>query len=468
MDFAVLPPEINSGRMYAGPGSGSIVAAAAAWDGLAAELRSAATSYSSVISGLTAGWRGPSSAAMAAAAAPYAAWMSGTAAQAEQAAAQARAAATAYQTAFAAMVPPPVIAANRSQLASLVATNLFGQNTPAIAAIEAQYADMWAQDAAAMYGYAGSAAVATQLTPFTEPPQTTNPAGAAGRTAAVTHAVGTSAGTNAQSALTHAQSALTQLMSAVPQTLQSAAAPAAADPLSSITTIAGAAESIGGVITGPVQASVLVSILTGLGDYSSYLGGILDAAGSAGASSPGLGPLAAGLGSGMPALGSAGFGAAGPTVSAGMGSAGVVGALSAPPSWAAATPMVRLAAAVLHGTNAAAAPAVTVESAGSTFGQLALASLAGAALGATVPRAISPAAIRGGRPTSDKDSQMPDKLKRVLAELSQNPESMQHWHTDKAHLETLLDQLSKKPGIHAVHLSAGDKPKATPLKAQWG
>ena len=145
MDFAVLPPEINSGRMYAGPGSGSMVAAAAAWDGLAAQLHSTAASYSSVISGLTAGWQGASSAAMAAAAAPYAAWISAAAEAAEQAAAQARAAASAYQTAFAATVPPPVIAANRSQLASLMATNLFGQNTPAIAATEGQYADMWAQ-----------------------------------------------------------------------------------------------------------------------------------------------------------------------------------------------------------------------------------------------------------------------------------------------------------------------------------
>jgi PPE-repeat protein len=460
VDFAVLPPELNSGLMYAGPGSGSMVAAAAAWDGLAAELRSTAASYSSVISGLTAGWQGPSSAAMAAAAAPYAAWISGTAAAAEHAAAQARAAATAYQTAFAAMVPPPVIAANRGQLASLVATNLFGQNTPAIAATEAQYADMWAQDAAAMYGYAGSAALATRLTPFTEPPKTTNPAGTAGQTAAVAHALGTSAGTNTQSALTH-------LMSAVPHALQSAAAPAPTDPPSSITTIAGAAESIGGTLSAG-QGAVMVTILSSLAQYASYLGGILDAAGPAGASSPGLGALAAGLGSGMPTLGSAGFGAAGSAMSAGMGSAGVVGALSVPPSWAAATPMVRLAATVLHGTNPAAAPAVTMHSAGSAFGQLALASLAGAALGATVPRAISATAIRGGRPTSGKNSQPPDKLKRVLADLAQNPESVQHWHTDKAHLETLLDQLSKKPGIHAVHLSAGDKPKATPPRAQWG
>ncbi len=37
MDFGALPPEINSGRMYSGPGCGSMLAAAAAWDGLAAD-----------------------------------------------------------------------------------------------------------------------------------------------------------------------------------------------------------------------------------------------------------------------------------------------------------------------------------------------------------------------------------------------------------------------------------------------
>ena len=179
MDFGALPPEVNSARMYAGPGSGPMLAAAAAWDGLAAELRSAASSYGSVVSGLTGeSWLGPSSTAMAAAAAPYVAWMNATAAQAEQAATQAKAAAGAYEAAFAMTVPPPVIAANRAQLASLIATNIFGQNTPAIAATEAQYGEMWAQDAAAMYGYAGElGGAASQLTPFTAPPQTTNPAG---------------------------------------------------------------------------------------------------------------------------------------------------------------------------------------------------------------------------------------------------------------------------------------------------
>ncbi len=160
IDFGTLPPEINSSRMYVGPGSGPLLVASAAWDGLATALQSAAASYSSVVSGLTAGWRGPASVAMAAAAAAYSAWISAVAGQSEQAAAQVRAAAAAFETAFAETVPPPVIAANRAQLRALVATNLLGQNTPAIMATQAEYIKMWAQDAAAMYGYAGSSATA--------------------------------------------------------------------------------------------------------------------------------------------------------------------------------------------------------------------------------------------------------------------------------------------------------------------
>ena len=52
MDFGALTPEVNSAKMYFGPGSGPMLAAAAAWDGLAAQLHSAAASYSSVISEL--------------------------------------------------------------------------------------------------------------------------------------------------------------------------------------------------------------------------------------------------------------------------------------------------------------------------------------------------------------------------------------------------------------------------------
>src|SRR5574340_208218 len=132
--------------MYSGPGSGPMLTAAAAWDELAAELSSAASDYQAVISQLvTDPWQGPSAASMSTAATPYAEWMMTTAEQARQVANQARSAAAAYQAAFAATVPPPVIAANRGQLQSLVATNIVGQNTLAIAANQAQYGQMWAQ-----------------------------------------------------------------------------------------------------------------------------------------------------------------------------------------------------------------------------------------------------------------------------------------------------------------------------------
>ncbi|MCV7199672.1 PPE family protein [Mycobacterium angelicum] len=181
MDFGALPPEINSGLMYAGPGSAPMLAAATAWEGLAAELRTAATGYGEAVAELAdAGWQGPSATAMATAAAPYVEWMHSTAAQAEQAGMQATAAAAAHEAAFAATVPPAMIAANRSLLASLAASNVMGVNTPAIMTTEAHYAEMWAQDAAAMYAYAGSSAAASALSPLAIAPVTTNVAGLVG------------------------------------------------------------------------------------------------------------------------------------------------------------------------------------------------------------------------------------------------------------------------------------------------
>ncbi|HTM84598.1 MAG TPA: PPE family protein, partial [Mycobacterium sp.] len=194
MDYGVLPPEINSGRMYAGPGSGSLLTAAIVWEQLSAELHNTATMYDSVTTGLTTGgWTGPTAMAMAAAAQPYVTWLRGTGAQAEQTARQATAAAAAYATAMAAVVPPPLITANRVLLNQLVATNFFGQNSPAIGEAERQYAEMWAQDAAAMYRYASSSAAASALSAFNRPPQTTNASGQAAQSAAVGQAAASSA-----------------------------------------------------------------------------------------------------------------------------------------------------------------------------------------------------------------------------------------------------------------------------------
>lgn len=218
MDFGALPPEINSMRMYSGPGSASMLTAASSWSGLAAELNSATTAYEGVIDALRSEeWVGPSSAAMADSVAPYLAWLRATAAQAEQSASKARLAAAAYETAFAATVPPPLIAANRAQLTSLVNTNLLGLNTAAIAATEAHYGEMWAQDAVAMYSYAAASAAAATVTPYTPPPQTSSPSALATQAGAVAHAAASTAGAT--------QSTLSRLLSEVPGVLRGLTSP---------------------------------------------------------------------------------------------------------------------------------------------------------------------------------------------------------------------------------------------------
>jgi PPE-repeat protein len=394
MDFGVLPPEINSGRMYTGPGAGPMLAAAAAWESLAAELHSTAASYGSVISGLTVGWQGPSSATMAAAAAPYTAWMSATAAQAEQTAIQAGAAAAAYETAFAATVPPPVIAANRSLLMSLIATNFLGQNTPAIAATEAHYAEMWAQDAAAMYSYAGSSATASQVTPFRPPPQTTNPAGTAGQVAAVAQATGTTTSTHAQT--------VPQLISAAPQTLQSVATPtsaAGADPPAPTTLLQLLSYGLGGFNPirmydpfGAYYDQGIQSFLAPFNNYNMQMA-YADAVSKTASAAGGVGP-------GMPAGDSAGG-----TVSAGMGRAGAIGSLSVPQGWAGAAPAIRPVALVLPETSpGAVSAAVAADGQGSFFSNMALSSLAGRAVvgsgGGVAPSIGAGGAVSGGATTA--------------------------------------------------------------------
>lgn len=186
MDYGALPPEINSARIYTGPGAGSMATAAAAWQILSLELYAAGDSFRAVIASLTAGpWLGASEAAMVAAALPYVAWIDATAAQVEATAGAARAAAASYETALAMSVPPPVIAENRSRLMGLAATNVFGQNTPAIALAELEYSEMWGQDAMAMYSYASAARQATANLPaFQAAPEIAEPRALSGQVAA--------------------------------------------------------------------------------------------------------------------------------------------------------------------------------------------------------------------------------------------------------------------------------------------
>ncbi|MGV7337513.1 PPE family protein [Mycobacterium kansasii] len=168
MEFLTLPPEVNSARILRGPGPAPLRAAATAWATLSEDLASSATAVSSVMSEISgSAWQGPAAAAMAAAVAPYPGWLGAAATRAAAAGRHAATAAAAYETARTATVPLEMLAQNRSRLVSLVAADVLGLNAPAIAATEAHYEQLWAQDVGAMAGYyAGASAAVAQLTPW--------------------------------------------------------------------------------------------------------------------------------------------------------------------------------------------------------------------------------------------------------------------------------------------------------------
>jgi PPE-repeat protein len=430
LDYAAFPPEINSGLMYAGPGSGPILTAAAAWDGLAVELYSTASSYGLAVSDLGSEWQGPSADSMATAAAPYVSWISTTAGQAEQTGAQAKAAAAAYEAAFGMTVPPPVIAANRALLLLLIATNFFGQNTPAIMATEAQYMEMWAQDAAAMYGYQAAAQAASVLSPFAVPPPTTTSAGLAGQAAAVGQAASTSAGTSAQTVAPLTSAASSPLSSALTSTPLSSAA--STTPLSSAVTVSNTVSGVASTssTTSSSSSTPLSSLSTlsssstaltpgaGSGSGTGLASGVASSAslGTIGASMlssvnslmNGVSPAANALGNPIQFLGSAmGSGATSGTgmlstagmgdaaVSAGVGRAASLGMLSVPQSWTSAAPAFTQVGSALPGITASATPAAAPGGPGGMLGAPPM--LANAARGMGAPMTATPRF--GFRPT---------------------------------------------------------------------
>jgi PPE-repeat protein len=410
-DFGALPPEVNSGKIYSGPGSAPLLAAATAWDALASELQTAAAGYASTITELGSNWQGPSSTAAASAAAPFTEWLTTTAAQAEQTAAQAQAAAAAYEAAFAASIPPPVIAANRALLAALVATNFLGINTPAIAATEAAYAEFWAQDAGAMYAYAGSAGAASQLPAITEAPATTNDGGQASQAASTAQAAAaqpadatsdllaflTQLNTQLTTLNTDITSFGTQLTAAQTAFINSLGIPAITATLPPDVT--GGLSSISKLFTA-VNGSIS-TFLSGPFSPLGYASGAIRSFYQAAVSIPNLGNGIQGIGpllhptpitgalspllhSGLLSGSYSGAGSA--ETLASVGRAGYIGSLSVPQNWAAATPAVRTVAAEVEASAVDAAPELGLAQPG-MFGQTALSSLAGRAIGGTATRA---------------------------------------------------------------------------------
>lgn len=339
IDFGTLPPDVTSAMMYSGPGAASFVAAASSWSALAAELTSAAQGYETVLSQLASEeWMGPASSTMVHAVQPYVAWLADTAAQAERAAIQSQSAAAAFETAFASIVPPPLVALNRAELAQALQTNLFGLNNSVIAQLEAQYADMWAQNASTMYRYASSSALASKLESFTQAPTITNSAGTGNQASAVAAAQASPAAS--------IQETLQGFYSQITSKLGMLASPSGTTQL-----MAQAADSnpilteIWFLISG--QTTLPTNLGTFMSGYSNYASFFYNTEGlpyfSVGMGNFGvqMAKTAGMLGSAAPAAASAipvppisaAAGAAGGQVAAGLGSGAHIGHLAVPASW---------------------------------------------------------------------------------------------------------------------------------------
>jgi PPE-repeat protein len=338
--FTFLPPEINSALMFAGAGSGPLFVAASAWDGLASDLSGAASSFQSVITGLSSGpWSGPASASMTAAAMPYVGWLSAAASQAEAAAAQARAAATAFESALTATVPTAAVLANRSQLLTLIATNILGQNTPAIAATEFDYIEMWAQDVGAMVGYhAGATSAASALPSFSLPPVSL--AGLAGLVGAPLSGLSNLASEVAGG------TGLASIVSAIEPTVASAVSSVVANPSSLMSVL-----QIAMYPASMAMSPIMMAAQAGMGAHPA-LAGATDLAADA--------PKFVGSTGAAPAMKPFGGGAGGlGDIGGGLGKARLVGAMSVPPTWQGSAParMVSSAMSGLGGEMAGAVPA---------------------------------------------------------------------------------------------------------------
>jgi PPE-repeat protein len=260
-----------------------------------------------------------------------------------------------------------------------------------------------------MYSYAGAATAASQLTSFGAPPATTNDSGQATQSAAAANSTTTSIETfltNLNTELTSLDTQLTSLntefstletqlineLGTTLPTLPTWVTSGIADIEKTITTFTSTLNTyaagpwsligVGNLLKNWWQVSISIPNL-GVGIQG--IGPLLNPKPIVGALSP---LLHSGLLSGSFEPAGAG------SVSASLARAGTIGALSVPNNWASAVPAVRTVAAEMEATAADAAPEMDAVAQNGMFGEMALASLAGRAIGGGATRAVAGSAYR--------------------------------------------------------------------------
>ncbi|CKO90524.1 PPE family protein [Mycobacterium tuberculosis] len=168
----MIPAEYISNIIYEGPGADSLFFASGQLRELAYSVETTAESLEDELDELDENWKGSSSDLLADAVERYLQWLTKHSRQILETAYVIDFLAYVYEETRHKVVPPATIANNREEVHRLIASNVAGVNTPAIAGLDAQYQQYRAQNIAVMNDYQSTARfILAYLPRWREPPQ---------------------------------------------------------------------------------------------------------------------------------------------------------------------------------------------------------------------------------------------------------------------------------------------------------
>ncbi|KCE08252.1 PPE family protein PPE57 [Mycobacterium tuberculosis TKK_04_0015] len=168
----MIPAEYISNIIYEGPGADSLSAAAEQLRLMYNSANMTAKSLTDRLGELQENWKGSSSDLMADAVERYLDWLTKHSRQILETAYVIDFLAYVYEETRHKVVPPATIANNREEVRRLIASNVAGVNTPAIADLDAQYDQYRARNVAVMNAYVSwTRSALSDLPRWREPPQ---------------------------------------------------------------------------------------------------------------------------------------------------------------------------------------------------------------------------------------------------------------------------------------------------------